>query len=122
MADAVDTNLPGTPKVATDERTIATVVQHVQRVTDIGSTAIATGQVAPTTTAGTLIAARDTRKRVILTNFGTVDVFIGPATVTTANSHKLPTGGSIVLLTTALVQAITASGTGSVHYIEEYDS
>ena len=56
------------------------------------------------------------------TNFGSVDVYIGPATVTTSNGHKIPPGGSIDVYTTALIQAITPSGTGSIHYIEIYDA
>ena len=111
-----------TGNAASDERTINSVTVHVQRVGEIGSTALANGQVAPTGTAATLLAARETRKRVIFLNVGTVAVYLGIATVTTANGFKLDPGASITLYTTALVQAITASGTGAVHYIEEYDS
>jgi hypothetical protein len=68
------------------------------------------------------VAARDTRKDLTLINHGTVDVYVGLATVTTANGVKLPPGAALVIRTTAAVQGITASGTGSVHYIEEYDS
>lgn len=112
----------GGPNAATDERTINSVTVHVQRVGEIGSSAVATGQPAPTDTAATLVAARDTRKRLVLVNMGVVDVFVGPATVTTANGFKLQPGASVVTYTTALLQGITAAGTGSVHYIEEYDS
>lgn len=123
MADNVTLNsMSGGANAATDERTINSVTVHVQRVGEIGSTALANGQVAPTSTAATLLAARETRKRAIFLNAGTVDVYIGIATVTTANGFKLVPGSSISLYTTALIQAITASGTGAVHYIEEYDS
>lgn len=124
MADNVAITAGSGTTVGTDERTINAVAVQVQRVNEQGSTAIATGQVTPTTGAATLVAARDTRKRLLLVNNGTVDCYIGPATVTTANGMLLPVGYSIVLHTTALVQAIIASGTmtGAVHYLEEYDS
>lgn len=122
MADNVAITAGSGTTIATDERTINATTVQIQRVVGIGSTAIATGQAAPTGTAGTLVAARDTRNRLVLTNFGTQDVFVGPATVTTSNGHKIPPGASLTLYTTALVQGITSSGTGSVHYVEEYDS
>lgn len=122
MADNRDlASLSG--NAATDERTIAATTVHVQRVIDIGSTAIASGQVAPGDTAATLVAARDTRKRLLLYNFGQCMVWVGPATVTSANGFPLEPRASLALLTTALVQAITPAGmTGAVSYVEEYDS
>lgn len=122
MADNVAITAGSGTNVAADERTINAVTVQVQRIVGIGSTAVATGQAAPTGTAGTLVAARDTRNRLVLTNFGTQDVFIGPATVTTSNGHKIPPGASLTLFTTALIQGITSSGTGAIHYVEEYDS
>ncbi len=89
---------------ATDERTIDSVVVHVQRVGEIGGSAWATGQVAPTTAAGTVVAARETRKHVTLVNGGSVDVYVGPATVTTSNGRKLTPGVSITLATRVLIQ------------------
>lgn len=81
---------------------------------------IATGQVAPTGPAGTLLAARSLRTQVTFYNNGDRTVWIGPATVTTANGLPLLPGASITLRSTALVQAITASGTGAISYVEEY--
>lgn len=124
MADNVAISAGTGTTVGTDERTINAVAVQVQRVDEQGSTAIATGQVVPTTTAATLLAARDTRKRVIFVNNGSTDAYIGPATVTTSNGILLPVGASLMLYTTALTQAIIASGTmtGAVHYLEEYDA
>lgn len=122
MADDVAITAGSGTTIGADERTINSVAVKVQRMTDQGGTAIATGQVAPTNSAATLLAARETRKVVTFFNVGSVDVYIGPATVTSANGLKLPPGASIDIQTTALVQAITASGTGSVHYCEVYDS
>lgn len=124
MADNVAITAGSGTTVGTDERTVNAVAVHVQRVDEQGGTAIANGQVTPTTTAGTLLAARDTRKSVTFVNNGSVDCWIGVATVTTSNGARLPVGASRTLRTTALIQAIIASGTmtGVVDYIEEYDS
>lgn len=111
--------------VGTDERTIATVAVQVQRVNEQGSTAIARAQTNISNTAATLVAARETRKRVIIVNRQTVAIFIGEATVTTANGFQVDPGASVTLLTTALIQAITAAASPSgdrVHTLEEYDS
>jgi len=122
MADDVAITAGSGTNIAADERTINSVSVKIQRMIDIGGSAVATGQVAPTGTAGTLLAARETRKVVTFVNRGTVDVYIGPATVTTANGILLSPGESIDIQTTALVQAITPAGTGAVHYVEVYDS
>jgi hypothetical protein len=122
MADNITLNtMSGGSIAASDERTISGATVHIQRTGEIGSATLANGQVAPTATAATLLAARDTRKRVTFLNAGTVDVYIGIATVTTANGFKLVPGSAMMVYTTALLQAITASGTGAIHYIEEYD-
>jgi hypothetical protein len=122
MVDNVAITAGSGTNVATDERTINSVAVQIQRVDEIGSSAVATGQVASTNSAATLLAARETRKYVTFVNHGSVDVYIGPATVTTSNGIKLTPGSSITLHLTALVQAITASGTGAIHYAEVYDS
>lgn len=108
--------------VSSDERTINSVAVHVQRVNDIGSAAIASGQATVGTSAANIVAARDTRKRVILINHGAGDVFVGPAGVTTSTGLKIPSGASVTLQTTAAVQGIASSAGQSVHYLEEYDT
>jgi len=124
MADNVAITAGSGTAVSTDERTINATTVHVQRVNDIGSSAIANGQVNISNSAATLLAARDTRKRVTFVNRMPVAVFIGIATVTTANGFQLDPGAAITLHTTALIQGITAASTSSVyvHYIEEYDA
>lgn len=121
MADTVAITAGSGTTIGTDDRGS---IGHVQRVDEQGSTAIATGQVVVTTTAATLVAARDTRKRLIIRNNSSCDCWIGPATVTTANGFRVEVGCSLTLYTTALVQAIIASGTmvGDVDYVEEYDA
>lgn len=124
MADNVAITAGSGTTIATDERTIGGNTVQVQRVNEQGSTAIATGQVVVTTTAATFVAARDTRKRLIIRNNSNQDIWIGPATVTTSNGFRIYVSQTLVLYTTALVQAIIASGTmtGDVDYIEEFDS
>lgn len=125
MADDVAITAGAGTVIAADERTINAVAVKVQRVDEQGSTAIATGQVVVTTIAATLVAARETRKRVVLFNDSNQDIYVGPATVTTANGFRVPAGYSLTLYTTALTQAIIGTGltmAGSVDYIEEYDA
>lgn len=90
---------------------------------DIVSTppaALTTGQVAPTNTAATVVIARATRRNVNIRNVGSVTVYLGPATVTTANGYRLLAGEDKDFTTAALIQGITASGTGALHYADEY--
>lgn len=82
-------------------------------------TGSASGTAAPTTSAGTLVAGRTGRIGLILTNKGAVPVYIGVATVTTSQ-YRLDPGESMIWYSEQLVQGITASGTGSVHYVEFY--
>jgi hypothetical protein len=82
---------------------------------------IATGQVATSTTAATLVAARAGRRSVVIRNMdATIVVYVGPATVTAANGYALAGGGSVTLETSALIQVIAASGTPSVCYAETF--
>lgn len=125
MSDNVTITAGSGTTVATDERTINAVAVQVQRVVDQGSTAIATGQVTPTASAATLVAARDTRKYVTIFNGTNMTVYIGPATVTTANGFELRSGAGKDVLNTALLQLIVASATGLtgvISYDEGYDS
>lgn len=87
-----------------------------------GAANYANGQVAASTSAATLVAARATRRSVTIKNTdGAITVYIGAATVTAANGVPLKAGESIAVDTTALIQVIAASGTPSVAYMETYD-
>lgn len=109
--------------VATDERTINSIAGlSVQRIIDIGSTAFANGQVSVSATSTSIVAARDTRKGVLITNRGVVNIFVGTGTVTTVAGYVLYPNESVSIATTAAVNGIAASGTCATHYIEEYDS
>lgn len=127
MADdvAVTSGNTGTFNAAADERSINSVTVKIQRVGEIGSSAIATAQTNMTNSAATLIAARETRKRVVIVNRQAAPIFVGPATVTTANGVQIDPGASLTLYTTALIQGITAAASGAsekTHTVEEYDS
>jgi len=125
MADSIDIKdgSGATKTVATDERTIASATVHIQRVYDLGGTAITAGQTTVSNSSTAIAAASDTRKRIVLLNLQTVDVFVGPSAATTS-MFKLAPGASLTLYTTAAVYGITAAsytptGDAKVHYIEE---
>ena len=125
MADNVAITAGSGVNCASDERTINAVTVQIQRVDEIGAATLANGQVNISNSTVTLLAARDTRKRVTFVNRMPVAVFIGIATVTTANGFQLDPGAAMTLHTTALIQGITVAataGTVYVHYIEEYDA
>lgn len=125
MADNVLVTAGSGTTISTDERTINAVAVQVQRVDEQGSTSLANAQTNISNAAATLVAARDTRKRVVIVNRQTVPVYLGIATVTTATGFLLNPGDSLTLHTTALVQGITSAASPAadkVHTFEEYDA
>jgi hypothetical protein len=102
----------GTVAISAGSAVIGTV-QH-------STTTLVSGQSAPTNAAGNIVASRSGRQRLTLLNAGSVDVYVGPSVVTTANGMKLIPGAALTLHTSAAIQGITASGTGAIHYMEEY--
>ena len=108
MADNV--TLPGTSAVvSTDERTINTTAQHVQRVVLLGGSSIANAHVTVTNSATTIKAATETQHCVTIVNYQTVPIYVGGATVTTSTGFRLDPGASLSLHTTAEVQGITSA-------------
>lgn len=112
--------------VGTDERSINSTNVQVQRVDEQGATAIAAGETTCTNSTTQIVAARDTRKRLILVNRQTVAVYVGQTAATTS-MFRLNPGDSVTLYTTARVDGITsasysASTDDKIHYLEEYDS
>ena len=97
-------------------------VTIISQVQPVGATNVVTGRAAPTNSAATLVASRATRTRLTMVNRGSVSVFVGPATVTTANGVELKPGESMTFnMAGTTLQGITASGTGNIHYWEEYN-
>lgn len=85
------------------------------------STTIAVNQVATSTTSAEAIAARKSRYRVVIKNIDTsITQYIGTGTVTSSNSMVLLAGESIALETSAAINALSASGTPSLAYVEEF--
>lgn len=75
-----------------------------------------TAQVSVGTTATLLAAAADGRDSVIVTNMGTVDVFIGDANVTTSNGALLAgvKGTTLIIPATTALYGRVAAGTQAV--------
>jgi hypothetical protein len=87
-----------------------------------GAANLANGQVTASGTAATLVAARATRRYVTVKNTDAViTVYVGAATVTSANGMPLLAGESISLDFNGLVQVLAASGAPVVAYAEVYD-
>jgi len=122
VADNVSITAGSGTTVGTDERTINAVAVQVQRVDEQGATSFAAGQVTVTTSSGTLLAARDTRKAVVFVNRGTTNVHLGTGTVTSSNGFLLAPGDGVTIRTTAAVNAIATTSSATVHYVEEYDA
>ena len=109
MADTVSITAGSGTVISTDERTIAGVAQHVQRVSPLGGSSIVNAHVTVTNTATTIKAATETQHCVVIANFQTVPVYVGAETVTTSAGFRLDPGASLTLHTTALVQGITSA-------------
>lgn len=107
--------------VATDQRNINNALVHVQRVGELGASAVATNQVDCSTTAEEVVSARGTRNNLLLVNQGGVEVYIGGSAVTTSTGIKLGVGASLNIQTTAAIFGVTKMGSATIHYIEEYD-
>lgn len=87
-----------------------------------GAANMANGQIATSTAAATLVAARATRRSVVIKNMdATITVYVGVATVTAANGLPLLAGESVSIDWVGLIQVIAASGTPSVAYCETFD-
>jgi hypothetical protein len=110
---------------STDERTIASVAQHVQRISPLGGSTIANGHVAVTNSATEIRAATETQHCVTILNNQTVAIYVGAATVTTSAGFRLDPGAAVTLHTTAAVQGITSAAytaageDDKVHYLAE---
>lgn len=109
MADVVAITAGSGTNISTDERTIASVAQHVQRISPIGASDFVTAHVTVTNSATTIRAATETQNELTIVNYQTVPVYVGPATVSTSTGFRLDPGASLTLHTTVLVQGITAA-------------
>ena len=108
-------------KVGVDQTTPGTT----NRV-DVGSQRGPSNSLAATTTssgsAGTLVAARATRRRVVFkNNDASIVQYVGEATVSATVGFKVGAGESIELRSVNLIQVIAASGTPSYSVLDEWD-
>jgi len=82
----------------------------------------ATAQVALTTTAAQVVAARATRRNVLIVNTDTaITVYVGNTGVTSATGLPILPGQGITIPSVAAQFAVAASGTPTVAYFETYD-
>jgi len=125
MADTVSITAGAGTVISTDERTIATVAQHVQRVSPLGSTTIVSGHVEVSNSHAEIRAATETQHCVTFVNYQTVPIYVGPDGVTTSDGFRLDPGASLTLHTTAAVFALTAAAYTAageddhIHFIAE---
>lgn len=125
MADNVAITAGSGTTIGTDERSIGGTSVHLQRMSPIGGSAIVSGHVTVSSTAGNIVAAAETRHCLTIVNYQTVPVYVGPATVTTSSGFRLDPGASLTLHVTSAVQGITAAAytaageDDKVHYVEE---
>lgn len=86
------------------------------------SSSFATNQVTVQSTSATKIVAQNTgRKTVLITNLGSVAIYLGPnSNVTTTTGQLLPgtAGASISIPSTSAVWGIAASATQAVSFLD----
>jgi hypothetical protein len=109
MADTVAITAGSGTVISTDERTINSTAQHVQRIVPLGGSTIANAHVTVTNSATEIRAATETQQRTVIANFQTVPVYVGAATVTTSAGFRLDPGASLTLHTAAAVEGITSA-------------
>lgn len=92
-------------------------------VTPKGAANLASSQATSTGTAATLVAARATRRSVLIRNTDSANsVWVGPATVTTSNGFLIKAGESVPFTWVGLLQIIDdASNHAVVCVADEYD-
>lgn len=88
----------------------------------VGAPTQANNQVSVTTTSATIVSSRAGRRSVLIVNHGTTDVYLGTGTITTSNGLLLAgvKGASVSIPTSQAINAIVASGTQTISYLEIY--
>lgn len=124
MADNVAITAGSGTTIGTDERSINSVNVHVQRMDEQGGTSWATGVASVTTTSGSALAARDTRKRATLLALAanTANIDVGPSGVASGSGFPLGPGETLDVPFTGAIHADAASGTQTLAYSETYDA
>src|SRR5512139_2099434 len=109
MADTVSITAGSGTVISTDERTINSTAQHVQRVVPLGGSSIANAHVTVTNSDTEIKAATETQHCITIVNYQTVPIYVGAHTVTTSAGFRLDPGASVTLHTTAQVCGITSA-------------
>ena len=87
-----------------------------------GAASIANGQVTATSTSGAVVAARATRRSVLIRNTDASNsAYVGTGTVTAGNGFLLKAGESISIETVAVVNCLRATADVVLAYMEVYD-
>lgn len=81
-----------------------------------------TGQVSCTGSATALVSQVQQRTGLLITNPGTVAVYIGNASVATNTGAYLPGGGSVSIPTKDAVSCISSGASQTVTFIETYNT
>ena len=93
-------------------------------IAERGAPNFATGQGTATPDAGTIVAARATRRALLVINTGAVDMYLGAGTEDAVTRWLLligPEGAAVSMTVTGAVYGITASGSAVYSYAEIYD-
>lgn len=109
--------------IASDQSALpvtGTFFQAVQPITRVGAT-LNTNQISVGSTSTLILAANANRKRLVLINMGTTNVFIGNIGVTIGTGQLLLgiAGYIIPLYFTGAVYGIVGTGTQTIAYLEE---
>ena len=105
-----------------DGRPVPVKIMSGTATSSIGAAHVAAAQITTSTTAGTLIIARATRRSCLVRNTdAAISIYLGPATVTSGNGMVLKAGESTVITAVTLWQVIAASGSPVIAVLDEYD-
>lgn len=98
-------------------------LESVEIVKDTGAASFAPGQVSVAVTATQIVAARATRRSVLIVQHGTTAVYVGGSGVTTSNGLLVvgAAGSRVGVPTAGAVYGIVGTGTQTVSYMEVYD-
>ena len=98
------------------------IIWHFARSSNAAPVTFDTGQVSCAGSATALVSASAQRTGLLLTNPGTVAVYIGNASVATNTGAYLPGGGSVSIPTKDAVSCISSGASQTVTYLETFNT
>lgn len=110
------------PVLAAGQRGDAQLDVSGRQIVSGAGAGLASGQVTAGTTATQIVAKRDGRLSVKITNLGTVDAFCGPSGVTTTTGDLLvgTKGAAVTIPTTGAVFCVVGTGTQALSFMEVF--